>query len=248
MFWPLQSLFEGLGVHRDSNSQKWELTWECESSFSHSSWPTPLRPFFRGHEPKAKVATSPCMSSNFLVDNLMCHFSLFWFKIMTYKISRSECYIFHLILCVELIIIFTIFIHNLLELTFSFFLTTNMASMFVMWAWLTSLICNIPMFFPILMNVLKDFTHCTIPSRTKPIAYSCPFDLGSIYFWATILLCFVIPRMPKFLLFFYVYNLHTTLLPTNHIYPHQDNHHDKNTKQQIKKGEIREKRKCKRFI
>ncbi len=36
---------------------KGELTWECESSFSHSSWPMPLRPFCLGHELKARVVT-----------------------------------------------------------------------------------------------------------------------------------------------------------------------------------------------
>ncbi len=54
--------------------------------------------------------------------------------------------------------------------------------MFFTWAWLTSWICNIPMSFLISMNVLKDFTHCTIPSRIEPIAYSCPLDPGSNVF------------------------------------------------------------------
>jgi hypothetical protein len=36
---------------------KGELTWECESSFSHSYWPAPLRPFCFGRKPKARVAT-----------------------------------------------------------------------------------------------------------------------------------------------------------------------------------------------
>jgi hypothetical protein len=36
---------------------KGELIWECESSFSHSSWPVHLRPFCLGREPKARVVT-----------------------------------------------------------------------------------------------------------------------------------------------------------------------------------------------
>jgi len=37
---------------------KGKLTWECESSFSHSSWPAPFRPFCLGREPKIRVATT----------------------------------------------------------------------------------------------------------------------------------------------------------------------------------------------
>jgi hypothetical protein len=57
MFWPLRSLSEGSGVHRDSKSQK-------ESSLRSVSLPshTLLGPhlwdlFCFGHEPKARVAT-----------------------------------------------------------------------------------------------------------------------------------------------------------------------------------------------
>jgi hypothetical protein len=49
------------GVHRDSNSPKWKLTWECESSSSHSLTPLlahALINLYLGREPKVKVATS----------------------------------------------------------------------------------------------------------------------------------------------------------------------------------------------
>jgi hypothetical protein len=58
--WPSQSLFESSRVHRDSNSQKWELIWECESSFSHCLTlllACALVNLCLGHEPKARVAT-----------------------------------------------------------------------------------------------------------------------------------------------------------------------------------------------
>jgi hypothetical protein len=59
VFWPLQSLSKGFGSPPGLQLPKGELTWECESSFSHSSWPMPLRPFCLGCEPKARVATKP---------------------------------------------------------------------------------------------------------------------------------------------------------------------------------------------
>jgi hypothetical protein len=95
------------------------------------------------------------------------------------------------------------------------------------------------------MNSPKDFTHCIVPSRIEPIAYSCPLDLGSIFYFGPPY-CYVLSSQEChiFLLFIYVHIFHTTLLPTT-IYPHQDNHHDKNTKQQIKKEETRGKKNAK---
>jgi hypothetical protein len=91
------------------------------------------------------------------------------------------------------------------------------------------------------MNSLKDFTHCIVPSRTKPIAYSCPLDLGSIFYFGPPY-CYVFSSQEhhNFLLFIYVHNFYTILLPTT-IYPHQVNHHDKNTNNKSRKKKIGEK-------
>ncbi len=58
MFWPLQSLSEGLGVHRDSNSQSGSSLGSVSlhpHTFSHSSWPAPLQAF--------ALVTSPRLGS-----------------------------------------------------------------------------------------------------------------------------------------------------------------------------------------
>jgi hypothetical protein len=60
------------------------------------------------------------------------------------------------------------------------------------------------MSFPISMNALKDFTHHTVPSRTEPIAYSCPLDLGSICFLGHHIVMFCHPKSAIYIFYMFI--------------------------------------------